>query len=127
MEQCKLNEVNERIREAAQQAAAVDGLSVSVVERFLRTGDETWDGVGSGRFYSLPVQAGRGLHAGRQSRPASPAAPPSESTSARSSISTTGGPEHDSATYRADRKGVVQDDWQEVALREIIARTFILN
>ena len=43
-------EVNERIREAAQQAATVDGLSVPVVERFLRTGDETWDGAGSGRF-----------------------------------------------------------------------------
>lgn len=50
MEQCKLSEVNERIREAAQQAASVDGLSVPVVERFLRTGDETWDGAGSGRF-----------------------------------------------------------------------------
>ena len=35
----------------AQQAAAVaDGLSVPVIERFLRTGDETWDGAGSGRF-----------------------------------------------------------------------------
>ena len=33
-----------------KQAAAVDGLSVPVIERFLRTGDETWDGAGSGRF-----------------------------------------------------------------------------
>ena len=30
--------------------AAVGGLSAPVIERFLRTGDETWDGAGSGRF-----------------------------------------------------------------------------
>jgi len=49
MEGDKLNAVNEFIREADQQAAAVNGLSAPVIERF-RTGDETWDGAGSGRF-----------------------------------------------------------------------------
>jgi len=38
------------IRDAAQQAADIGGLSVPAFERFLRTGEETWDGAGSGRF-----------------------------------------------------------------------------
>jgi len=46
----KLQSVNQCIRDAAYDAAAVDGLSMPVIERFLRTGEETWEGAGSGLF-----------------------------------------------------------------------------
>ena len=49
MEHDKFSAANQCIRDAAQKLRP-DGLSVPVIERFLRTGDETWDGAGSGRF-----------------------------------------------------------------------------
>jgi hypothetical protein len=42
--------------EAALEAAAPGGLSVSIIERFLRTADETWDGAGSGQFTAAQYQ-----------------------------------------------------------------------
>src|SRR5437667_380691 len=50
MEQGTRNEINRRIRDSAQEATTVGDLSMSALERFLRTGEETWDGAGSGRF-----------------------------------------------------------------------------
>src|SRR5260370_33193250 len=50
IEHDKFETVSQCIREAAQQAAAPGGLSTPFIERFLRTGEETWDGAGSGRF-----------------------------------------------------------------------------
>lgn len=50
MKHDRLEALNRCIDQAGGQAAAVRGLSVPVIERFLRTGDETWDGAGSGRF-----------------------------------------------------------------------------
>jgi hypothetical protein len=50
LDHAKLQAVNERIRDAAQQAAAPGGLSAILIERFLRTGEQTWEGAGSGRF-----------------------------------------------------------------------------
>lgn len=41
--------VNQCIQEAAQRTAASD-LLAPVIERFLRTGEKTWDGAGSGGF-----------------------------------------------------------------------------
>ena len=46
----ELNAVDRCIRAAAEVAATADSLSVPLIERFLRTGEETWDGAGSGRF-----------------------------------------------------------------------------
>jgi hypothetical protein len=56
MEHDKFNAVNQRIREAAQDAGAPDRLSVSIIEHFLRTADDTWDGAGSGQFTTAQVQ-----------------------------------------------------------------------
>ena len=56
MEHDKFNAVNQRIREAAQEAGAPDRLSVSIIEHFLRTADETWDGAGSGQFTTAQFQ-----------------------------------------------------------------------
>ena len=115
MEQCKLSEVNERIREAAQQAAAVDGLSVPVVERFLRTGDETWDGAGSGRFtlaqfkedeaYTRAAKAGLRtlLHLLASLLPAEAQSAPQVA------------PDMMRRRIEPMVKGLVQDDWQEIA------------
>src|SRR6476469_9401580 len=50
LDRAKWQTVDQCIRNAAQQAAAAAGLSVILVERFLRTGEETWEGAGSGRF-----------------------------------------------------------------------------
>ena len=50
MEHDRFETVSQCLREAAQQAAAPGGLSAPLIERFLRTGKETWDGAGSGRF-----------------------------------------------------------------------------
>src|SRR6266852_9514167 len=50
MEQDKLTAINRYIRDAAQQAADIGSISGPAIERFLRTGEETWDGAGSGRF-----------------------------------------------------------------------------
>jgi hypothetical protein len=49
MEQTKIHAVNLHIKKAAEDAAAGQ-LSVPALERFLRTGEETWEGAGSGRF-----------------------------------------------------------------------------
>src|SRR5205809_7693570 len=50
MEHDRFETVSQCLREAAQQAAAPGGLSAPLIERFLRTGKETWDGAGSARF-----------------------------------------------------------------------------
>jgi hypothetical protein len=50
MEHDRLQTVNRCVRDAAQQAASADGLSAMLIERFLRTGEETWEAAGSGRF-----------------------------------------------------------------------------
>ena len=50
MEHDKFSAANQCILAAAQEAAAAEGLSTPIIERFLRTADETWDGAGSGRF-----------------------------------------------------------------------------
>src|SRR5690242_2654242 len=49
MDEDKIQRVNSCVLSAAEQASAV-ALSVTAVERFLRTSEETWEGAGSGRF-----------------------------------------------------------------------------
>jgi len=118
---------DECIRNAADQAAVTEGLSAAIIEDFLRTGKENWEGAGSGRFslaqfkedaaYTratkfalrtlfqllanlLPVEA--------RLAPRVPA---------------------DTIHERIEPMitGLVQDDWREVALHEITRRTFVLN
>ena len=127
MEHDRLRTVNQCIRDAAQQAAAPGGLSAMLIERFLRTGEETWEGAGSGRFslaqfkedevYTRATKAALRnlfellanlLPAEVQS------SPPVAADTIRQRI-------------EPMVTGVVQEEWREVALREIAARTFVLN
>ena len=123
----RLQKVNQFIRDAAQQAAAPDGLSAGLIEQYLRTGEKTWEGAGSGRFTlaqfkedeaytSATKTALRNLFEllenllppEAQSTPSVPA---------------------DTIRQRIEPMvtGFVQEDWREVALREVRARTFVLN
>ncbi len=127
MEHDRLQAVDQCIRRAAQQAAAPAGLSVALIERFLRTGEKTWEGAGSGRFSLAQFKEDEAYTRATKTAirnlfdlltnllPAeiqsSPTVPP------------------DMIRHRIEPMvtGLVQEDWREVALREIIARTFVLN
>ncbi len=102
-------------------------MSASVVERFLRTGDRTWDGAGSGRFspgqfkedeaYSRAVETAlRALfcHLG-------------ELLPAEARLKPKVASEEIQRRLEPMVTGLVQSDWQEVALRELTVRTFVLN
>lgn len=127
MELDKSSVANQRIRNAAQQAAAPDRLSVPVLERFLRTGDETWDGAGSGRF--TPAQFENNTAYRRAAKEALRTLfhlladlLPAEAKQAPQVA-----PELIRGKVEPMVKGLVQKDWQEVALRELVSRTFVLN
>jgi hypothetical protein len=118
MEDDKVGTVNRCIRVAAQQAAAVNGLSAAVIEQFLRTGEETWKGAGSGRLILNQLKQDEAYTRTAKSAlrtlfnlladllPAEPRlAPPVAPETIRSRINPT-------------VKGLVQRDWQEIALRK---------
>jgi len=127
MEQGKFERVNQCIRRAAEQAAEVSGLSAAVIEQFLRTGEETWDGAGSGSFtltqfkqheaYSRTVKTALRTLFGLRGDIL-----PAEAQSAPLV-----GPETIGSRINSMVKGLVRSDWQEIALRELTARTFVLN
>jgi hypothetical protein len=122
-----ITKVNARIQEAAMLAVGIDRHRASAIERFLRTGEETWDGSGSGRFtraqikedgiYSKFAKVGlrilfdllKGLL-------------PTEAT-----ITPQVTPEAVLQRIHPMINGVVQPDWQAVALRELSHRLFVLN
>lgn len=123
----KSDAVNRCIREAAREAAAPGGLSEKILERFLRTGDRTWNGAGSGRFTlaqfkedeeytraaktalrTLLIQLGNLLP---------------EEARAAPSVS----PEAIRRRIEPMVNGLVLTDQREAALREIVAKTFVLN
>ena len=127
MEHDRLHAVNRCIRDVAQQAAAPGGLSAVFIERFLRTGEETWDGAGSGRFSLAQFKEDEAYTRATKTAlrnlldllanllPAEARAmPPVPAEAIRQRI--------DSMVT-----GLVPGDWREVALREITARTFVLN
>jgi len=119
--------VDECLRNAAQQAAVTDGLSAPIIERFLRSGEETWEGAGSGRFSLAQFKEDEAytrakktamrtlLHLLASLLPVeAQLAPPVAAETIRQRI-------------EPMVRGLVQADWQEAALREVAARTFVLN
>jgi hypothetical protein len=127
MEHDRFQAVDECIRDAAQQAADTEGLSVPIIERFLRTGEETWEGAGSGRFSLAQFREDEAYT--RATKTALRALlhllasllPPEAQLAAPVAA------EAISQRIEPMVAGLVQTDWQEVALREITARTFVLN
>jgi len=122
MERDRLHAVNRCIRDAAQQAAAPGGLSAVLIERFLRTGEETWEGAGSGQFSLAQFKEDEAYTRATKTAlrnlldllanllPAEARAmPPVPAEAIRQRI--------DSMVT-----GLVPGDWREVALREITAR-----
>jgi hypothetical protein len=119
--------IDQCIREAAQEGAADGRLLAAPLELFLRTGEETWDGAGSGRFSRAQLD---------QDDVFSQAA----KTSLRRLFDRLGVllpadaqlvplVDQESIRQRVEPmvKGLVQRDWQDVALRELTRRTFVLN
>jgi hypothetical protein len=127
MERDRFQLVNKCIRDAAEQGAAPCGLSAILIERFLRTGEKTWEGAGSGRFSLAQFKEDEAYTRATKTAirnlfellanllPAEartiPPVPP------------------ETIRQRIDPMvtGLVPGDWREVALREITARTFVLN
>ena len=127
MQRDRLRVVNQCIKDAARQAATPGGLSPKLIERFMRTGEETWEGAGSGRFRLAQFKEDEAYTRATKTAirnlfdllanllPAEaraiPPVPP------------------EAIRQRIDPMvtGLVSGDWREVALREITARTFVLN
>lgn len=125
MEDDKIEVVNGLIREAAQQAAAPDGLAAGPIECFLRTGKETWEGAGSGRLSLAQFKEDKAYARATKTALRNlvdllanllPAEAPSAPTV-----------QPDTIRQRIEPMitGLVQDDWRKAALREITARTFV--
>ncbi len=127
MELGKLSLANQYIRDAAQHAAAEDRLSIPIIERFLRSAEETWDGAGSGQFTSAQFKndeayrraakdAMRGLfrRLGNLLPAEVQSTPPILPDTVRNHI-------------EPMVRGLVQGDWQDIAISELAQRTFVLN
>jgi hypothetical protein len=127
MDPNKRKRIDQCIRDAAQTAATGGGLQVSAIEESLRTGQKTWDGAGSGRFtlaqikqdeiYSDAAKTALRMLLNRLADllPTEAELVPSVS------------PETIRQRVEPMIKGLVRRDWQDVALRELSARTFVLK
>lgn len=127
MTPAKVKEIRQYIRAAASAAASVDALSVRPIERFLLTGEESWEGAGSGRWTLAQLNRDE-IHTKAAKR-------------ALKALLTYMGnllpdevrlmplatPEQIQTHIEPMVTGLVQLDWQLVALRELASRTFVLN
>jgi len=127
MEDDKLGTVNRCVRGAAQQAAAVNGLSAAVIEQFLRTGEDTWEGAGSGRFTLAQLKEDEAYTRAAKSALRSLFNLLADLLPAEARLAPLVAPETIRSRINPMVKGLVQSDWQETALRELTARTFVLS
>ena len=127
MEHDKFKAVNQCIREAAQQAAATGGLAVLVIERFLRTGQETWDGAGSGRFTPAQFKNNEAYRQAAKTALRILFHLLANLLPAEAQLVPQVAPEAIRRRIDPMVKGLVHGVWQEVALRELLPRTFVLN
>ena len=127
MEHDKFNAVNRCIREAAREAAAADGLSASTIERFLRTSDETWDGAGSGQFTTAQFQNNEAYRRAAKTALRTLFHILANLLPAEAQLAPRVDPTAIRARVEPMVRGLVQEEWQEIALREFVARTFVLN
>src|SRR5215469_14199867 len=123
----RLQTVDQCIRDAAQQAAAPGGLSAILIERFLRTGEETWEGAGSGRFSLAQFKEDEAYTRAAKTALQNLLDLVAELLPAEAQASPLVSPDTIRQRIEPMVSGLVQADWRGVALREITARTFILN
>ncbi len=119
--------VNRCIQQAAEQTAATGGLSAPVIERFLRTGEETWDGAGSGRFTLAQFTQDEVYTRAAKAALRTLFRLLSDLLPAETRLLPPVAPEAIRRRVEPMVTGLVQRDWREVALREIVPRTFVLN
>jgi len=122
----KLQAVRRCIREAAHQTAE-SGLSAPVVERFLLTGEKTWDGAGSGRFTLAQFNEDEAYSRGVKTALRTLFRQLGDLLPTRVRLKPKVASEEIRRRLEPMVKGLLQDDWQQVALTELIARTFVLN
>ena len=127
MELDKASLADQCIRDAAQQVATADRLSVPIIERFLRTGDETWDGAGSGQFTRAQFENNTTYRRAAKDALRSLFHLLANLLPVEVRQASRIAPELVRAHVEPMVKGLVQKNWQEVALRELASRTFVLN
>ena len=116
-----------RIQKTAMEACEGAGLSGALVEHFLRTGEQTWVGSGSGQFTRAQ------FHNDSAYRDATKAAIRGLFASLAELIpdEVRAGSQVAAETIRSRIEpmvtGLLPKGWREVALREITARLFVLN
>jgi hypothetical protein len=123
----ELQAVNQCIRDSAQQAAAPGALSAILIERFLRTGEETWEGAGSGRFTLAQFKEDEAYTRATKTALRNLLDLLANLLPAEAQSSPLVSPDTIRQRIEPMVSGLVQTDWRDVALREITARTFILN
>jgi hypothetical protein len=123
----RLQAVNQCIRDAARQAAGPGGLSAILIERFLRTGKETWEGAGSGQFTLAQFKEDEAYSRAAKTALRNLLDLLANLLPAEAQSSPPVPPETIRQRIEPMVSGLVQADWRDVALREITARTFILN
>jgi hypothetical protein len=119
--------VDECIRDAAQQAAVTEGLSAPIIERFLRSGEETWEGAGSGRFSLAQFKEDEAYTRATKTALRTLLHHLASLLPAEAQLATPVAAATIRQRIELMVKGLVQADWQEAALREVAARTFVLN
>ena len=127
MEHDRFETVNQCIREAAKQAAATGGLAVPTIERFLRTSEETWDGAGSGRFTPAQFKNNEAYRRAAKTAMRTLFYLLANLLPAEAQLVPRVAPEAIGQRIEPMVKGLVQGDWQDLALRELGQRTFVLN
>ena len=122
-----LKQVLLRIEDAAREAARGAGLKAALVEHFLHTGEEIWEGSGSGQFTRAQFDEDMAYTGATKSAQRllfnSLAELLPEEVRASPPIP---------AKVIEDRiepmiKGLLPRAWHEVALREVVSRLFVLN
>jgi hypothetical protein len=127
LDHAKLQAVDQRIRDAAQQATAPGGLSAILIERFLRTGEETWEGAGSGRFSLAQFKEDEAYSRATKAALRNLLDFLADLLPTEAQANPLVSPDTIRQRIEPMVSGLVQADWRDIALREITARTFILN
>jgi hypothetical protein len=123
----ELQAVDQCIRDAAQQAAAPGGLSAILIERFLRTGERTWEGSGSGQFTLAQLKEDEAYTRATKTALRNLLGLLANLLPEEAQSSPLVSPDSIRQRIEPMVSGLVQADWRDVASREITARMFILN